>query len=302
MSYLVGKVTNNYHFFFLALACVFAFFQLKCLRYFVKEKNFTNSLICIILTCLFLWNNIYNINGARFWTASWVGIFCVFKIFYDKKLSYLLLAICTPMIHASFVVFPVVLIMGYFLKKFRNPLIILFCISWFFSIFLQDFQIQPLNNIDLPIAISKKINYYTDSEYIQSLSKGTGFYWVSLLFKILSRNYINIIILLIVLNDKNSSNLNATYVVRFMLILAIFSNFAMIIPTLGSRFFVVNYALVAYSFLVIFGDFKYKKLVYALPFVWFMNLFYLYKDLSNVLDLGFILPPIFSFFRYICIV
>ena len=37
ISYLVGKISDNYHFFFLALAFVFAFFQLKCLRYFVKE-------------------------------------------------------------------------------------------------------------------------------------------------------------------------------------------------------------------------------------------------------------------------
>lgn len=302
MSYLVGKITNNYHFFFLALACVFAFFQLKCLRYFVKDKNFTNSLICIILTCLFLWNNIYNINGARFWTAAWIGIYCVFKIFYDKELSYFLLAICTPMIHASFIIFPIIIIVAYLLKNFRNPLIILFCISWVFSIFLQDFQIYFFNNIDLPIAISKKIDYYTDSEYIQSLSKGTGFYWVSLLFKILSRNYINFMILLIVSNDKNNNNSNAIHVIRFMLILAIFSNFGMIIPTIGGRFFAVNYALVAYSFLVIFGDYKYKKLVYLLPFVWFMNLFYLYKDVTDVLDLGFILTPIFSFFRYIYIV
>ena len=52
MSFLVGRFTDNYHFFFLALAFVFAFFQIKCLKYFVQEKNFTNSAICIILTFL----------------------------------------------------------------------------------------------------------------------------------------------------------------------------------------------------------------------------------------------------------
>ena len=128
ISYLVGRVTDNYHFFFLALAFVFAFFQLKSLRYFVEEENFTNSLICIILTCLFLWNNIYNINGARFWTASWIGLFCVFKMFHDRKPLYLLLAACIPMVHASFAVFPIILAVAYFLQNFRNPLIILFCI------------------------------------------------------------------------------------------------------------------------------------------------------------------------------
>lgn len=73
----------------------------------------------------------------------------------------------------------------------------------------------------------------------------------------------------------------------------------MFIPTFGGRFFVVNYSLIAYSFLVTFGDFKYQRLVYALPVVWFMNLFYLYKDVATVLDFGFLLTPIFSFIRYL---
>ena len=298
MSYFVGSVTHNYHFFFLALAFVFAFFQMKCLRYFVEEENFTNSLICIILTCLFLWNNIYNINGARFWTASWIGLYCVFKIFYDKKPLYLLLAACIPMVHASFAVFPVILVVAYFLKSFRNPLIILFCISWIFSVVAEDFHILPFGNINLPFAISKKVDFYTDQEYIQSLSQGTGFYWVSLFFKTLVRHYVDFLILLIALNEKNINNEKAIPVIRFMLILATIANLGMIIPTFGRRFFAVNYALVAYSFLVTFGDFKYQKLVYALPFVWFMNLFYLYKDVTAVLDLGFVLSPVFSFIRY----
>ena len=83
-----------------------------------------------------------------------------------------------------------------------------------------------------------------------------------------------------------------------MLVLAIVANLGMIIPTFGGRFFAVNYALVAYSFLVTFGDKKYRMLVYLLPFVWFMNLFYLSRDVISVLDLGFILSPIISFVRF----
>lgn len=301
MSYLVGRLTDNYHFFFMGLAFVFAFFQLKCLRYFVKEKNFTNSLICIILTCLFLWNNIYNINGARFWTASWIGLYCVFKMFYDKKPLYLLLACCIPMVHAAFAIFPVILIMAYLLKNFRYPLIILFCISWVFSVVAEDFQFQPLANIDLPFAISKKVDFYSDQEYIQSLSQGSGFYWVDLFFKTLVRHFVNLLIFLIGINENNVNNNRAIPIIRFMLILAIVSNLGMFVPTFGRRFFAVDYALVAYSFLVTFGDFKYQRLVYALPFIWFMNLFYLYKDVTKVLDFGFFLSPIISFIRYFII-
>lgn len=301
MSYLVGKITDNYHFFFFALAFVFAFFQLKCLRYFVKEENYSNSLICIILACLFLWNNIYNINGARFWTASWISVYCVFKIFHDQKLPYFLLALCLPMIHASYTVFPIILLLALFLQKYRNSLIILFCFSWFFSIIATDFNVQFPAWVELPFAISRKFDFYTSEEYIHSLGNGTGFYWVSLFFKTVSRHFIEILILLISLHDKNVQNSKNLSIIRFMLILAIIANFGMIIPTFGGRFFVVNYALVAYSFLVTFGDSKYKELIYLLPFVWFMNIFYLYKDVTAVPDFGFVLPPIISFFRYLFI-
>ena len=294
----LGCGVDSSHF---ALAFVFAFFQLKCLSYFVKEENYSSSLICVILTCLFLWNNIYNINGARFWTASWISIYCVFKIFHDQKLFYFLLALCLPMIHASYLVFPIILLLALFLQKYRNSLIILFCFSWFFSIIATDFNVQLPAWVELPFAISKKIDFYSSEEYINSLGKGTGFYWVSLFFKTVSRHFIEILILLISLHDKNVQNPKNLSIVRFMLILAIIANFGMIVPTFGGRFFVVNYALVAYSFLVTFGDSKYKELIYLLPFVWFMNIFYLYKDVTAVLDFGFVLPPIISFFRYLFI-
>ena len=302
MSFLVGRFTDNYHFFFLALAFVFAFFQIKCLKYFVQEENVTNSAICIILTFLFLWNNIYNINGARFWTATWIGLYCVFKIFYDRNPVYFLLVCCIPMVHASFAVFPIIVAIGYLLRRLNKPLIVLFVVSWIFSVIAEDIHFQPFANLELPFVVAKKVDFYTDPEYIKSLSQGTGFYWVNILFKTIVRHYIDLLILIVAINSQHVNNEKAIPITRFMLILASIANFGMFIPTFGNRFFVVNYALVAYSFIVTFGDFKYRKLVYALPFVWFMNLFYLYKDVTAVLDFGFILPPIISIMRNLFIV
>lgn len=206
------------------------------------------------------------------------------------------------MVHASYAVFPIMLLIGYFSQNFKNPLIVMFCISWVFSIIAEDVQIQLFANIDLPYVIGKKVEYYSDQEYIQNLYQGTGFNWVGVLFKTIVRHYVNFLILLITLNEKHINNGKAIPVVRFMLVLATIANFGMFIPTFGRRFFVVNYALVAYSFLVTFGDYRYRKLVYALPFVWFMNLFFLYRDVTAVLDFGFVLTPLFSFVRYLFVV
>ena len=298
VSYLVGRVTDNYHYFFLVLALVFGFFQLKCLKYFVKEDNFNGSLICIILACLFLWNNIFNINGARFWTASWIGIYCVFKFFYDKKPQYLLLSFITPMIHASFAVFPFIMLLGYITGRFGKLWSVLFVVSWVFSVFASDLHINPFASIELPFLIEKKVEAYTDWDYIESMTQGTGFYWVSLLFSVMSRHFIDLLILLIALNIKTVSNKSAKSVVRMMIVLATMANFGMVIPTFGGRFFSVNIALVAYSFLVTFGDRDYKTLIKILPFVWSMNLFYLAKNTMAVLDLGFLLSPVISFIRF----
>lgn len=299
MAYLVGRLTSNYHFFFLALALVFAIFQIKCLYYFVKEENFTNSLVCIILTCLFLWNNIYNINGGRFCTAAWIGLYCVFRIFHDRKPIYLLLSLITPIIHVSFVVFPILIVVTYVIKEYRKPLIALFIVSWIFSFFAEDVQVPFLHNIDLPLILMQKVESYADPVYIKNLSQGAGYYWVGLLFKALSRNYINLLILFIALNDYKIKDIRSLQITRFMLVLAIVANFGMVVPTFGNRFLYVDYALVAYSFLVVFGDHTHRKLIYALPFVWFMNIFRLCIDVAEVIDLGFVLPPIFSFIRYL---
>lgn len=295
VSYLVGKITDNYHFFFLFLAFVFAFFQLKCLRYFVKEINFTNSAICVILACLFLWNNIYNINGARFWTASWIGLYCIFKIFYEGKRRYIILSFMLFMIHASFAIFPVIVVLSLVIKNQNKLLLIIFCISWAFSIVADDYRLESFSNaIDMPLSVARKVDAYTSMETLQ----GTGYYWVALIFKILSRHYIDFLILLILINRKKVKHERSNSIIGVMALVAIIANFGLVIPTFGGRFFEVNYALVAYSFLTLFGDKKYSLFIYLLPLVWFMKLFYLSKDVMEVLDFGFLLSPLFSFARY----
>lgn len=298
VAYVVGKFTDNYHFFFLVLAFVFAYFQLKCLRYFVRIKNYTSSAICIILACLFLWNNIFNINGARFWTASWIALLCVFKTFIDDKPRYIAISLLIAFVHISFAVFPLILLAGYLLKHSDKPLLILFCISWLFSVFVEDLQLTPFKDLDLPFNIMKKVEAYTEGAYADEPEEGTGFYWVHLLFGVISRHYMDILILLIALNRNKVRGRRAHAIVGMMLVLAIVSNFGMIMPVFGRRFFAVNYALVAYSFLLTFGDKKYGMFIYMLPLAWFMNLFYLIKDTIYVLDAGFLLPPIFSFIRF----
>lgn len=301
VSFFIGCFTDNYHVFFLILSTVFAFFQIKCLKYLIREQNYTNSLLCIIITCLFLWNNISNINGARFWTAAWIALYTVFKVFHDKDLRYFLLAACIFMIHASYAFFPVLMLFAYFVPYRRKIYLSLFLISWAFSFFATNFNFISLEGIDLPFIITKKVEAYTDKDFIDSYSTGSGFFWVSLLFEAISIFTLNLLIYFVLLKQKHLKDAKAASVVKFMIILAIFSNFASVVPTLGGRFFMVDLALIAYSFLVVCWNFKIRKIIYFVPFAWFMNLYSLMQLVLGVLDIGFLFSPFISFFRYLII-
>ena len=80
MVYLVSRFTHNYHFLFMAFAIVFAFFQLKSLRLLTQHEQFENSLFFLILAFFFTWNQIFNINAMRFYTAAWIGVYAIFQI------------------------------------------------------------------------------------------------------------------------------------------------------------------------------------------------------------------------------
>ena len=301
VGFLVSRFTDNYHYFFLVLAFVFAFFQLKCLPYFTRQKEYTGSIITLILVLLFLWNSVRNINGARYWTAAWIGLYCIFKIFYDKKPRYLLLCLCTTLVHASFIIFWGIVLFTYLTRYiYTNKLLtILFVSSWIFSFFATNVHIPFFDSIDLPLMISRKVEYYTDQEYISSLSQGSGFYWVDLIFKTLSTNYINLLFLLVLSNnemvDKQDPLRNMLVVTTLIVSVA---NFGSIVPTFGGRLFTVSFSLIAFMWLVTIPEWKYKNLIYIMPFVWFMNLYYLMRSLSESFGLDFvILSPIYSIIK-----
>src|SRR5690606_38353493 len=68
VAFYVSRITDNYHFMFMIFAAIFAFFALKSFKFFTSEENFSFSVACLILAYLFMYNQIFNINGVRMWT------------------------------------------------------------------------------------------------------------------------------------------------------------------------------------------------------------------------------------------
>lgn len=297
LSFLISRFTSNYHIFFLFAALIFSYFQLRSLRFFTSNKNFANNLFCFILFSLFIWNQIFNINGVRFWTAAWIAVYSCFQLFVNHNKRYLLLAILTPFVHGSYFIFLIALLIYFLTGRFEKFWKIFFWLSFIISTFILQFLTDDVLNL-LPSVFARKAEFYTDSQYLEERSAGTGFWFVDKFFSTLSYIYINFIAVLLIYRNKNKPTVdNDKYLLRFLVVWLSLSNILMPIPSVGGRFIQLAYPMIAYLWLSYFSDKIYKRFIYALPFIWFMNIFHMIQLYAGVLDWSFyILTPLYQVF------
>lgn len=302
VAFYVSRFTDNYHVMFMLFAVVFAFFQLKTFRFFTAEENFNNSLICILLAFLFTYNQIFNINGMRFWTAAWIGVYCIFQIFFNNNKKYFLLVFCTPFFHGSFWVYIAVIVLAYLVRKYEKAWIVLFFISFIFS----SFAIELIQNtIDyLPPFLARLVGSYTSYEAILSKQQeGTGFWMVGKIFNIAVKVYINLLVCLLIKNNTAIKNIKTKSLYQFLLVWMTFVNFVMPIPSLGNRFIILAYPIIAYLWLGNLNNTKYRYWIYAIPLVFFMGIYSLLEHYISVLDFSFYFSsPLILIIRYLLLV
>ena len=171
MVFIVSKLSNNYHVFFMCIAAIFSFFSLKTFRYIVNEKEFDNSYMCLLLSYLFMYITIFNINGCRFWTGYWIAMFALFKIFRDNKYKYLLLLAVAALCHASLWLLIPIVVLTIITKKFNR----IWTILYFVSFFSGQTIILLIDNVKeyLP----EFLLFFTENYVLEDYTKpiGTGF-------------------------------------------------------------------------------------------------------------------------------
>lgn len=298
VAFYVSRITDNYHVMFMFFAAIFAFFQLKTFRFLTTEDNFNNSLVCVLLAFLFTYNQIFNINGMRFWTAAWIGVYSIFQIFLNDNKKYFLLALCTPFFHGSFWLYIVVMVFAYFFKKYERMWVVLFFLSFIFS----SFAIELVQNmVDyLPSSLARLVDLYTSEEAIlsrQAVQLEAG--QTVRIFGMVAKIYINLLVCLFIKNSvyikKHTKNLYP-----FLLVWMTFVNFVMLIPALGGRFILLSYPLIAYIWLANFGNIKYRYWIYVSPLALLLSLYSLLRDYMSVLEFSFYYSnPLFLFYKYI---
>ncbi len=275
-SFMVSRFTDNYHFIFAFYALVFASFMLLSFRFLTSHENMSQTLLCFLLATFFIMSNpIFNINGTRFWTASWVGVYSIFQIFHNNNKRFFLLSILTPLIHVSFLAFVLMLFIALFLRKYDKLWMILFILSFF----LSEVSLLLLETIQsyLPSFISKVIQLYTDSNIIET--KQEQAVWYAFIFKVPPRLAINFIVIFfykyreLIYKSHFSSDL-----FRFLIVWMTFVNFTMFIPSVGIRFIHLAIPIIAFIILDVFYEKKFTKLllitlVCMLPsYAYFINL------------------------------
>lgn len=298
LMYLLSRLTDNYHFLFLVISGVFAYFMLRSLTFFAKDTNYRFSLIVFPLIILFLHNHIFNINGIRFWTTYWIAVYTIFQILIANKTRYWLLAALTPFLHIAYTAFVCLLLLFRFIKNRQKLLISYFVVS----VFLGFMSLTLLERVGayFPAIIQEMITVYTTEEAFDSRQEmsGIGAHIKSVL-DIMKFVFINVMVYLFVLNKKEiNNNVSNRNLLSFILLWVGTFNIFMGIPSLGVRFITLAFPLVAYLWLRSFGVSRYRWIVLFIPIVLFWDLRLLIASFQRWLNIDFLYTnPVFLIYQ-----
>ena len=273
VCYFVSRFTANYHVMFFVVSLVFSFFCLKSLKYFVTDKNFSNSIFCFILLYLFVSNQIFNINNFRFYTAAWIANFSLLKWLIDGNKKLLLLLFITPFFHGSFILIPIMVIIYLFFCKSYRYLTNAFVLSLVFSELSLEVFRNAIEYMPAESALALKMSVYTDENYVYKINEGgSGFIWVVRLLEAFTRILINVLVLVLIVNyNKYIRHTNFQQLFHFMLLIMIFANFTMFIPSTGNRFIILAMPLLAYIWLGCLLNTRNDKWLYLLGLLFVMQ-------------------------------
>lgn len=204
VNVLVGQFTSNYHWTYLIYAAVFGFFYIKSLKIFLKHQMVANEIVFYALLFMFCYSNpIFNINGVRFWTAAWIGVYVALNLFIEKNYWAIPLLVLMPLVHGSSVIWVAIMVAALLLSRFQKVTIGLYLASSFVS------AVSYLNILNdysylLPQFMQNQIWSYTESEMALERLAGISEYGAAYAdFLMALPGYFQILLcILLILNSK----------------------------------------------------------------------------------------------------
>lgn len=285
INFLVGRFTDNYHWTYFIYSIIFGLFYIKSLKIFIQYNRTTNNYVFYALLFMFCFSNpIFNINGVRFWTAAWIGVYVALSVFVKKDYKKIPLLILMPLIHGSTVIWIVIMVIALLMSRFQNVTIISYILSIFVS---ATSYLNILNDYSyiLPQFMQNQIWSYTESEWaLERLSGEYGVAYANFLNAL--PGYFQILMsMLLIFNRKKIKEKYASRLLTIVLALAAITNFLSGIPSLG-RFqnFIIPLLVVtwAYNYNILI---KYNKLFYLIPIVYAYTILYWCRNMYSVTEL-----------------
>ncbi len=302
VNFFVGRFTDNYHWTYLIYAIVFGFFYIKSLKIFLKYTKRSDWLFYILLFLFCYSNPIFNINGVRFWTAAWIGVYVGLQLYIEKNYRYLPLLILMPLIHGSSVIWIGIMGVGWLTKSFQNIWVVLFILSSFVSAlsylpFLDSFSSM------LPQFMQNQIWSYTQSDgALERMQREASLSYYNVLMS-LPEFFQLLLSYLLIINRKNINiSNNRKTLLTIYLSLAANTQFLSSVPSVG------RFVSMTIPFLIIIWiqnhDVlkRFDKLLYLVPFVYAYSLLYWFRHMSSVTELYlYIFPAPFTIIKYLFI-
>jgi hypothetical protein len=155
LMFAVSRITDNSRWFFAVVSLIYTWLCLGFLREVYKELNWNNSLpqkiffIFLLLIVPFY----VGVTGVRFWTALFLFMIYAIKTIRGNNLQYILLSALSILIHFSFILPVMMLIMYKFINLKRSISSILIVAS--FGLFIFSSSTQVLNTVGSTSALFK---------------------------------------------------------------------------------------------------------------------------------------------------
>lgn len=303
VNFLVGRFSDNYHWTYLIYAIVFGFFYIKSLKIFLRHNKVSSNLVFYMLLFIFCFSNpIFNINGVRFWTAAWIGVYVSLKLFVDKDYRQIPLLFLLPFVHGTSIIWVAIMLMSLLMSRFQGITILLFIVSSFISAVSYLSLIGDYTHL-LPQFMQNQVYAYTESEWAIERMGGVSEYGAAYAdFLISLPGYFNILLsyLLIINRKEINKNKDSKRLLTVMLAMAALTNFISGVPSLH-RFqaFVIPLLVIVwaqnYDILR-----KYNNLFITVPVLYAYSLLYWCRHMLSVTELYlYVLPAPLTVFKYL---
>lgn len=243
---LAAMFTDSPKMLFAFFGAIYGFFVRESIALLYKFSDKRNLMsVIILLVILFFLNPHSNINGVRFWTATWAWFYAFLLCENERNWKGWLVMVGTVFMHTTFLI-PLVL---YALSKIfisRHSLTIMFIIYLFtfaLSFFLKGSEFIQYFNF---FSQSDHYSIYITADALEKkVGNQENLSFVSQIFNYLSRLFVCYYIsrfYLRVVKDGKNSEIFSTF--AFVLCFGVFANLTISIPSLGGRFAIILYMLI----------------------------------------------------------